>query len=358
MMSHPTLGMIDLISPLQATGNVGDAFSSAFTTFLTQIFAFIPNLIGALVTLVVGYVIIKVAVKGLGIGMKKSNVDEHLGRTEVGQFIERSGQTFSGLTTSIVRGLLWLIVAVYAITVLGIAPLTTSMLSILAWLPDLVGAGIIVFAGVLIASYAGKAISNALSRYGVGGGTIVGLAVKLLIYALVINFALIQLGFGQGILYTTSTALSWGLAAAIAMGLGIPIAYSLKEVMPPMFTGATTVASTLKEGQQVSIEGIPNTGYDGGKISGTIRAVGMFNTIIERPSNGRAGGFVILPNKQLMDRPIFVEGGEAPTPWEHGIRKNVTSFEAQQRVASGDGEATSRHSQALEEKQDDLTISH
>ncbi len=346
--------MIDVIAPLQTTGTVGDAFTTAFTTFLTQIFAFIPNLIGALVTLVVGYVIIKVVVKALGVGMKKSTVDSRLGRTEVGQFIERSGQTFSGLTTSIVKGLLWLIVIAYAITVLGIPPLTSSMQAILAWLPDLVGAGIIVFAGVLIAGYAGKLISNTLSRYGVGGGTVVGLAVKLLIYALVINYALIQLGFGQGILYTTSAALSWGLAAAIAIGLGIPIAYSLKEVMPPMFSGATTVASTLKEGQQVSIEGIPNTGYDGGRITGTIRAVGMFNTIIERPSNGRAGGYVILPNKQLMDRPIFVESGEVPTPWEKVMSRNVMSFDAQQRASSGDD----GHHEALEIKRDDLTASH
>ena len=313
--------------PVIEAATLGTAFSSAFTTFLTEIFAFIPNIIGALITLVVGYVIIRVVVKGLKLGFQKVNVDRPIASTEVGEFLERSGQTFSGLIVTAVRALMWLIVAVYAISVLGIASLTASMMGILAWIPDLVGAAIIVVAGALIASFAGKAIGDTLWRYGVSGARIVGMAVKLLIYALVFDFAMIQLGFGAGILYTATTALSWGLAAALAIGLGVPIAYSLKGVMTSMASGATTIAASLKEGQHITVDGIENAG-DRGRVSGTIRSVGMFNTVIESGGNGSgASGFLILPNSLLMDRPIMVDGTEAPKLWDHGMRSKVSDLD-------------------------------
>ncbi len=320
------MAMLQLALTLVMAAAVGDAVSTAFTTFLTGIFAFIPNLIGALITLVVGYVIIRVVVKGLKVGFQKVDIDRPIEKTDVGKFLERSGRTFSSLIVGAVRAVLWIIVAVYTISVLSIPALTASMEGILAWIPNLVGAAIIVVAGALIASFAGKAIGDTLWQYGVSGARILGTAVKLLIYALVFDFAMIQLGFGQGIIYTATAALSWGLAAALAIGLGVPIAYSLKGVMTSMASGATTIASTLKEGQQVTIDGIENGG-DRGRVSGTIRSVGMFNTVIENGSNGGAPSFLILPNSLLMDKPILVSGTECPQLWDHKMRGSMADLD-------------------------------
>jgi hypothetical protein len=324
--SIPTTMLQELLPLIIAALHVDSVVSTAATTFLTEIFAFIPNLIGAAIVLVVGYLLVTVIVKALRIGMQRANVDGPVGRTELGQYIERSGQSFSSLVSNVVKWVLYFIVAVYAIGVLNIAALTLTMMGILAWLPNLVGAGIIVVVGSLIASFAGKAIGDTLRRYGVGAGRIIGLAVKLLIYAIVFDFALIQLGLGQGILYTTTSALAWGLAAAFAIGLGVPIAYSLKGPMTSMASGATTIASTLKEGQHITVDGIENVG-DHGKVTGTVRRVGMFNTVIESGGNGAGTGYMILPNSLLIEKPIMVDGGEVPKLWDDGVRDRVTDLD-------------------------------
>jgi len=318
-------------------------FYSALTAFLTSIFLFIPNLIAFLIILLVGYLIVRAVVRALNYGFRRSNLDRRISRTNLGQTIERSGHSLTNIVVTTIKWLLYLIVVVYAVSALSIAPLTASMLGILGWIPNLIAVIIIVFAGALIASFVGKGIENTLPRYGVGGGRIIGLAVELLIYVIVFNFALIQIGFGQGILFMITTAVSWGLAAALAIGLGVAIAYALRGVIPPMISGATTISGTLKEGHKVTIQGIPNpSGSD--RVSGTVRSVGMFSTVVEN----ERGGFMVLPNSLLTDKPIMVEGGtaEPPVPAEKSLQKRMNDINEkfEDQMDSRDREQTMKES--------------
>ena len=323
-------------TPLQLTPLA--SFYAGLTTFFAEILAFIPNLIAALIILLIGYLIVRAVVKVLGITMQRTNLDRHVGNTNLGKAIEKSGHPMSNIVLTTVKWLLYLIVIVYAISALGIPPLTASMLGVLGWIPDLIAVVIIVFVGALVASWVGKGIENTLPKYGVGGGRIIGLAVELLIYLIVFNFAMIQIGFAQGIIFTITTALSWGFAAALAIGFGVAIALALREILPPMVSGSTTIASTLKEGQQISIEGIPNLGNGGGgRVSGTVRSVGMFNTVLQQGKNGGAKGFLVLPNNLLMDKPITIESGEEPIPFEHNVRGRVSDLHERFEQQAGEG---------------------
>ena len=314
---------------LQFNG-VAAGVSNGVSSFLTSLFLFLPNLIAAVLILVVGYIIVRVIVRALQWGLNRANLDRRISSTRIGQTMQKTGQTISQITVSVVKWLLLFIVIVYAISALAIPPLTASMLGILSWIPNLIGVAIIVFAGILIGSWIGKAIENTLPRFGVGGARIVGLVVELLIYLFVFNIAIIQLGVGQGIIFVATTALSWGLAAALAIGFGGALLYALREVLPSMVSGSTTIASTLKPGQTITIEGLPSG--DGGSsrtpMMGRVASVGMFNTILERQGNGSPAtrSFIILPNNLLADKPIYVEGGEPPRPFEHGVRDTVTNL--------------------------------
>ena len=62
-------------------------------------------------------------------------------------------------------------------------------------------------------------------------------------------------------------------------------------------------------------------------MMGRISSVGMFNTILEKEGNGKAGRtFIILPNQLLADKAITVEGGETPQPFEHGMKDRMLDF--------------------------------
>lgn len=316
---------------IQSLFAVLGAVTSGVYTFVNEVFAFIPNLIAALIILLVGYLIVRGGTGILRRAFQRTNMESHVSHTDIGRWVERSGQTVSGIIVSGIKYLGYLIVVVYAIGALAIPILTATMAGVLAWIPDLIAFFIIVVVGTIVASYIGRAIENTLPRYGVAGGRIIGLAVELLLLAIVFNFALIQIGFAQGIAFVITTAMAWGLAAALAIGIGGALFYSMRQVVPPMISGAATIGGVLKEGQRISIEGVPNIGgEEAGRVSGVIRSVGTFSTIIERSGtdNGGSGetGYVILPNNLLTDKPIVVESGEAPRPWEHNVRQRMSSM--------------------------------
>ena len=301
------------------------ALFSGLSAFLTSIFLFIPNLIAALLILLVGYLIVRAVTSAIKWGLNKTQVDKHVGDTSFGQAIEKSGYTTTQIVVGVVKWIMLLVVIVYAISALQIPPLTASMLGILAWIPNLIGVAIIVFAGLLIGSYVGRALERMLPRYGVGGGRIIGMAVEVLIYLFALDLAVIQLGLGQGIAYMITTALTWGLAAALAIGFGGALFFALRQVIPPLISGSTTIASTLKPGQMVSFEGIPNIvgQNNGGSFRGRVSNVGTFNTVLER----QEGGYLVLPNELLLDKPLLVEG-EPPLPLDENVRQRIGELNA------------------------------
>lgn len=329
-----------LFQSIDASG-VTTGLETGISTFITDAFLFIPNLIASLLILLVGYLIVRVVTRALRWGLDRAHLDSRLGQTRIGQAAEKSGSTFGRITVSVVKWILYLIVVVYAISVLGIAPLTATMLGVLAWLPNLIGAAIIVFAGILIGSWIGRGVGNLLPRYGVSGARVFSLVIELIIYFIAFNLAFIQLGIGQGILFVATTAFSWGIAAALAIGFGGALFYALREVIPAMINGSTTVASTLKPGQTVSIEGV-DIG-DGARppapLIGRVASVGMFNTILERNNGGPGShGFVILPNNLLMDRPIVVQSGAVPQPFDQQLGERAADvnrrYEAEEEAAN------------------------
>ena len=68
--------------------------------------------------------------------------------------------------------------------------------------------------------FCGKLGQKELPARGVPGGKAIGLGAKGILYAIVFVTAITQLQIGAGILNTVIAALMWGIAGAIAIGLG------------------------------------------------------------------------------------------------------------------------------------------
>jgi hypothetical protein len=286
-----------------------DAFATALAAFLTELLTFIPKIVGFIIVLIIGYFIGKGVARGMGVLLGRIHLDVHLSGTRIGEYSERTGSSFSNLIVGISKWLVYIAFILFAIDVLDIGPLTVITNGILAWIPNLVATLLIVFVGAIVASYIGKWLENSLPRWGVTGGKLIAVLVEVILYIIIFTYALIQIGFGQGIIFMVVTALSWGIAAAIAIAIGIPLAFALREVFTPMLTGALNMSSTLKPGQSIEIhdiqlgEGQPKT------LRGEVTDVGLFSMIVKNRENG---GFVVLPNSVVMGKPIMIQGGPEP----------------------------------------------
>jgi hypothetical protein len=141
------------------------------------------------------------------------------------------------------------------------------------------------------------------------GGKVIGLGAKGILYAIVFVTAITQLQIGAGILNMVIAALVWGIAGAIAIGLGVGLAYALKDLLPSLIYGMTNVRSILKPGQKVNFDG----------RVGTIKQAGAFHIILEDDK----GVTIVVPTKQIAEKEIQVQSGPEPEIPERMVEEAV-----------------------------------
>src|SRR5919107_6342633 len=124
---------------------------------LDSLFGFIPNLIGFLVILIVGYFVARIVKTVVSKLLDRVGLDDHLHSGQTGEYVEKvsPGASPSRLIGSVVFWFIFLFVISAAIGALQIPAVTAFMNQVLAYLPNVIVAVIIfVVAGVVAAAVA------------------------------------------------------------------------------------------------------------------------------------------------------------------------------------------------------------
>jgi hypothetical protein len=201
-----------------AAVNVGDSLQQAFDSF----FGFLPNLLGFLIILVVGYIVARVVKGILTKVLDKVGLDRALHSGQTGRYVERLSPNASPsrLVGSIAFWFLFLGAVSLAVSALKIPALTTFVATIYGYLPNVIAAVIIfVLAGAIAAAVAGlvtKVMGDTPT------GKLVASVAPILIMGIAVFMILNQLGIAPAIVTITYAALlgSLGLGMALAFGLG------------------------------------------------------------------------------------------------------------------------------------------
>ncbi len=219
-------------------------FAVDLTTSLQQgldsLFEFIPNLIGFLVILIVGYFIAKLVKSVIAKVLDKVGLDRHLHSGQTGQYVERISPDASPsrLIGSVAFWFIFLFVLSAAIGALQIPAVTAFMNQVLAYLPNVIVAVLIfVVAGVVAAAVAGLV---ARTMGDTPTGKIVASVVPALVMGIAIFMILNQLKIAPEIVEITYTA----LIGALALGLALAFGLGGREVAAEMLRGA------YRKGQQ------------------------------------------------------------------------------------------------------------
>ena len=213
-------------------------FAVDLTTSLQQgldsFFKFIPNLIGFLVILIVGYFVAKLVKSVVAKLLDKVGLDRHLRSGQTGEYVERisPGASPSKLIGAVAFWFIFLFVLSAAIGALQIPAVTAFMNQVLAYLPNVIVAVLIfVVAGVVAAAVAALVAKTM-------GDTPTGKVVASVVPALVMGIALFmilnQLQIAPEIVQITYTA----LIGALALGLALAFGLGGREVAAELLRGA------------------------------------------------------------------------------------------------------------------------
>jgi hypothetical protein len=217
--------------------DIGNSVERGFTVF----FAWLPALIGALVILVVGYVVAK-AVSGLvRRALERAGLDRTLHTGAGGSFIQKLTSSPSRLVGTLTYWAILLGTISLAVSVLGIEALTNFVAAIYAYLPNVLAA-VLIF---LVASAISAGIAAFASR-AMGGtalGKIVATAAPILVMTIATFMILDQLQIAESIVTITYA----GLIGAVALGSALAFGLGGRDVAARMLEGAYETGQQHKD---------------------------------------------------------------------------------------------------------------
>ncbi|MBM0124613.1 mechanosensitive ion channel family protein [Pimelobacter simplex] len=208
--------------------NIDDSLQNALDRFI----GFLPNLIGFLVLLIIGFIVAKLIQVAVRKGLELTGIDGRLERSNAHPYLSRAlpGVGVSRAVSLVVFWFVLVFFAVAAVTALEIRELTIFMNAVLAYLPNVV----VAIAIFVIAALLSTAIATGVSR--MMGDTPTGKIVATVLPAVVMVIAMFmileQLQIAPEIVRiafaATMGALALGLALAFGLG-GRPVAQRVLE---------------------------------------------------------------------------------------------------------------------------------
>lgn len=197
--------------------DIGDSFQN--TT--DRIFAFLPNLLGFLLILLIGWIIAKVAAGATRKLLEKARVDQRLRESDANRYVDAAlpGATPSRGISTVVFWLIMLLFLVIAVSALKLEAATDFTNRVLAFLPNVIVAILIFVIAALIAG----AVAGAVGR--IMGDTPTGKIVATVVPALVMVIALFmileQLQIAPEIIRIAFAAVMFALALGLALAFGL-----------------------------------------------------------------------------------------------------------------------------------------
>lgn len=180
--------------------------------FLTAIVIFV---VGWLLTRVIKFLVVK--------ALKALSIDSIADQTKITDFLAKGGikNTLSEIVGIIIYWVLLLGVLVSSLNILSLTGVSGFLDRILLYLPNVIGALIILVLGIFVAVFVSSIIRTTLANIGLSQASVLSKSSQVVIIAFTIIIALDQLKIAAVLVSAMNIVLaSIGLALALAFGLG------------------------------------------------------------------------------------------------------------------------------------------
>jgi hypothetical protein len=195
------------------------ATNNYFEDFWQQVVESLPRVIGALLLLLIGYMIAKAVSALVGKTLQRSRLDEHVHSGQGGNVIQRAIPHPSNFAASITFWIIYLFAISVAVSALGIPALVEFVRGIYSYLPNVLAAILIFLAASAISALVATLAKNTMGD--TPTGKVVATAGPLLVMGLAVFMILNQLKIAPEIVTLTYAALVGGMSLGMALAFGL-----------------------------------------------------------------------------------------------------------------------------------------
>jgi len=200
-------------------GTWGDVLSVSFRNLWLGVIDFVPNLVIAIVIVLLGWGIGALLGRVVSQIIKALKIDDVLRRAGVENFLERGGLSLNSgaFLGALVRWFVILVFLIGAFEILGLSQVTSFLRDILDYLPQVIVAVLILIAAGMVADAMKSVVLSSAKSAEVSSAGFLATVTKWVIWVFAILVALSQLGIAAGFVQTIFT----GLVVALSLGLGL-----------------------------------------------------------------------------------------------------------------------------------------
>ena len=205
----------------------GDAVLLSLSNALNAFLVAIPLVIGALLIIIIGWIIAGILARIVTEVLRRAGVDR--------LFAEHGGRVYGDRTRTIqpsvvagelVKWLVRLVFLVAAANVLGLTQVSELLNDVLLWIPNLIVAAIILLVAPLLGRFVRSAIELGAGEMVFSNAPLLGRIAEIAIIAFAVIIAFNQIGIAANLVNT----LFIGLVAALALAFGLAFGLGGRDV--------------------------------------------------------------------------------------------------------------------------------
>jgi hypothetical protein len=260
-----------------------EGLTEAVTASLSQIIAFLPTIILAILLLGLGYILGRVVSVATIRFLQLFGFDRLLSRTAVQTLLERSGtkRKVSEILGMIGFWIIFLVFLIKASDTLGLTMASDALTGLANYIPNVGIAVLILILGLMAANFLRELITMTCSSAGITHGTMVAQAVYVAVVLLLVVTAIDALGIDTELLNSTIVILLAGLIGGAALSFGLGSRNAVANLI-----AAHYLSPVVRIGMMVKV----------GETQGTIVAVTPISVVVETRE-----GRVIIPASQFSE---------------------------------------------------------
>lgn len=196
---------------------------------IASIVAFLPRLIGAVIILLIGWILGR-AVAGVVTKITdKVELDRAVMDTPLGRMLGGTERSVSNSFGALAKWFVYALAILAAANALAISLLSQWISRAVSYLPAFIAGLLVIVLGFIVADFIGDAIERTRESTSTTYTSWFATGVRMFLYFTAIVIGLDTMGIDVNILYVFARALSWGIAAAIAIGVGVALGWGGKD---------------------------------------------------------------------------------------------------------------------------------
>jgi len=202
----------------------GQAILNPLQNIWLRFLTFLPNLIGAILVLIIGWIIAAGLDRLVTQILKQIKLDSATNKLGAKTFFRKAGVDFefSDFIGGLVRWTILLVAFLAAADILGLSEITGFLNQILSYAPNVFVAIAILLVGMLSANFMASIVRGGVGSAKVRSANFLAVVTKWVIWVFTISAVLSQLGIATIIINNLVTAIFFmiALAGGLAFGLG------------------------------------------------------------------------------------------------------------------------------------------